>query len=278
MSDPCEMEYAALARNGACNVPKQCSAGDWDDCGAPQAASEGAGKLLNVVSPSVDVLIRNCTALNLTVQSQGMLGVVDTVFDPPLDTSSMRMVSPPGRVLFPITRWRVAWRLEIRARRSAGKVATALRVKKARTDVRARHVQRRIFERRILLAWNMWAELHEERLKTSKVLERGLNFLLKWKLPSRCLNTWADASRVQMHTTMLFTRGMSWIRNTSGSRAFAAWKFAVHLASAKARAGATTWAPQYGPRRRLFPLPSQCAGPATRLRPCRAKQVFLPCV
>ena len=118
------------------------------------------------------------------------------------------------------------------------KVATALRVKKARTDVRARHVQRRIFERRILLAWNMWAELHEERLKTSEVLERGLNFLLKWKLPSRCLNTWADASRVQMHTTMLFTRGMSWIRNTSGSRAFAAWKFAVHLASAKARAGA----------------------------------------
>jgi hypothetical protein len=96
VSDPCEMEYAALARNGACNVPKQCSAGDWDDCGAPQAASEGAGKLLNVLSASVDVLIRNCTALNLTLQSQATLGVVDSVFDPPLDTASMRTVSPPS--------------------------------------------------------------------------------------------------------------------------------------------------------------------------------------
>jgi hypothetical protein len=90
------MEYAALARNGVCNVPTQCSAGDWDDCGAPQAASEGAGKLLNVLSASVDVLIRNCTALNLTLQSQATLGVVDSVFDPPLDTASMRTVSPPS--------------------------------------------------------------------------------------------------------------------------------------------------------------------------------------
>ena len=118
------------------------------------------------------------------------------------------------------------------------KVATALQAQKARTDGHARHVQRRIFERRRLRAWNMWVELHEERLKTSEVLGRGLNFLLKWKLPSRCLNTWADAARMQIHTTMLLTRGMSWIRNTCGARAFAAWKYAVHLASAKARAGA----------------------------------------
>ena len=88
--DPCP-----YATNGRCNVATgDCSDGDYEDCATP-APAVTEGKLLNVRSKNAEALIGpGVTVMNLSISSAQELGVLNSTFEPPLD-SSVPTVQPP---------------------------------------------------------------------------------------------------------------------------------------------------------------------------------------
>jgi hypothetical protein len=92
--DPC-----ISAGNGLCsgaNVASCPKGGDWLDCELPLPADAGPfGRLLNVRSEQVEVLLRRCHLQNLTLHStvrmRVPIGIVNSTFDPPL----ARTLAPP---------------------------------------------------------------------------------------------------------------------------------------------------------------------------------------
>jgi hypothetical protein len=92
--DPCPM-----STDGICDLDFHCrrTGGDYLDCGTAAPADAGPfGKLLSVRSAEAEVLIRGCTVHNLTVASVVPLGVVNSTFEPPLDSGRVRNHSLRG--------------------------------------------------------------------------------------------------------------------------------------------------------------------------------------
>ena len=91
--DPCQV----AANNGLCQGQdlRICpDGGDYTDCGIDPGRGTPA-KFLNVIG-STDVLVDGCSFSNLIMESTGsILGVVDSTFDPPLDSSVLPTVQPP---------------------------------------------------------------------------------------------------------------------------------------------------------------------------------------
>jgi hypothetical protein len=93
--DPCP------TTNSICEAGKVCPVdSDYSDCGtSPWPGAYDGGSLLRVASKQADVVIRGCNVVRLVIDAIPTMGVVNSTFEPPLNSNFNRNFNASGPTL-----------------------------------------------------------------------------------------------------------------------------------------------------------------------------------